>query len=400
MIKKFSILFVFFTCFFVLGDVYAKESTLNELEAQAKANREAYNKAKNQKALTESERDAATSQKAQVESEIKNINSQIDAANKEIDKIQKSIEVKNEEIKDLMKFVQVSNGESAYLEYAFGASSFTDFIYRVSVAEQLSSYNEDLIKDYNKSVKELEQKQKDLSVKQVELSQKQQELSVLEAKLNKEIETLQSGIVSKDDEYKTQVALINSMKQRGCSGSDTLSSCQSKIRSSSNLVSTNGTYLPISSGYVTSDYGGRTINGSYEFHTGVDFSRSVAGDTVYPIADGEVVLLTNNPTCGNHIVYVKHNIGGHSYVTSYWHLSSWSVRVGQKVSYTTPIGAMAGRNSTDSCSGGIHVHLNLFDNANDSWERNAANGSPNKGRINPRTVVTHIPSHMQYFSHR
>ena len=61
--------------------------------------------------------------------------------------------------------------------------------------------------------------------------------------------------------------------------------------------------MHISKGYVTSDYGYRTYDNS--FHTGVDFSRSVAGDAVYPIADGEVILLDYNKSCGNHIVYVK-----------------------------------------------------------------------------------------------
>lgn len=381
--------------------VNAKELTLNQLEAQAKANRDAYNKAKEQKALTETERAQATKQKAEVENEIKSIDAELKTIEADITKLQESMKVKDKEIKELMKFVQVSNGDSAYLEYAFGASSFTDFIYRVSVAEQLSSYNDKLIKEYNENVKQLEQKQKELATKQNELSKKQQELTVLEAKLSKEIETLQSGMISKDQEYKTQINLINSMKKRGCSGNDTISSCQRTISSGGNIASVNGTYMPISSGYVTSDYGWRVIGGTREFHTGIDFSRSIAGDTVYPIADGEVIMLDNNPTCGNHIVYVKHNINGHSYITSYWHLSSWSVSVGQKVSYTTKIGSMAGRNSVDRCSGGIHVHLNLFDNRGNSWEnRVIAGGNPNSGRINPRTVAPQIPGHNGYFSHR
>jgi len=77
------------------------------------------------------------------------------------------------------------------------------------------------------------------------------------------------------------------------------------------------------------------------------------------------------------------------------------VRVGQKFSANTKIGSMAGRNSGDTCSGGIHVHLNLFDNAGNRWENNVANGgNPNSGRINPRNAVPQIPGHMQHFSNR
>ncbi len=381
----------------VISSSYAREKTLDELEAEAKANREAYNKAKSEKELTEAERDKATAQKNQVESEISSIEKQMEDIAVQVDNIQKEIDKKDEQMKDIMSFVQVTNGDSNYLEYIFGATDFTDFIYRISVAEQLGDYNEELIEDYNEDVKKLDKKNAELNTKQEELNKKQSELTVLEAKLNKEIETLQSGMVSKDQAYKTQIKLIQSMKDRGCDGDDTVTSCQSKGGS---LVSVNGTYMPISKGYVTSDYGYRSYGGG-EFHTGIDFSRSVAGDAVYPIADGEVILLDYNKSCGNHIVYVKHNINGHSYVTSYWHLSSWSVRVGQKVSYSTRIGSMAGRNTGDACSGGIHVHLNLFDNANNQWEnRVARGGNPNSGRINPRTVVPQTPKKGGYFSHR
>ena len=383
----------------VLPTSYAKEKTLNELEAEAKANREAYNKAKNEKELTEAERDKATAQKAEVEKEISSIETQLDSIGAQIEEIQKDIDAKDEQMKDIMSFVQVTNGDSNYLEYIFGATDFTDFIYRISVAEQLGNYNEQLIEEYNADVEKLDNKQSELNTKQEELNKKQSELTVLEAQLNKEIETLQSGMVSKDQAYKTQIELIQSMKSRGCKGTDTATSCQNRLSSSSSLPSVNGTHMPINSGYVTSDYGYRSYDNS--FHTGIDYSKSVAGDPVYPVADGEVILLNYNRSCGNHIVYVKHNINGHSYITSYWHLSSWSVSVGQKVSYSTRIGSMAGRNSGDSCSGGIHVHLNLFDNANNQWEnRVARGGNPNSGRINPRTVIPQAPKKNVYFSHR
>ena len=400
-LKIVSLIMIFLVLFSVsLSTGYAREKTLNELEAEAKANREAYNKAKNEKELTEAERDKATAEKAEVEKQISSIESQLESISNQIEGIQKDIDAKDEQMKDIMSFVQVTNGDSNYLEYIFGATDFTDFIYRISVAEQLGDYNEELIEEYNKDVERLDKKQSELNTKQEELNKKQSELTVLEAKLNKEIETLQSGMVSKDQAYKTQIELIQSMKARGCKGTDTASSCQNRLSSSGSLVSVNGTYMPINSGYVTSDYGYRSYGGG-EFHTGIDYSKSVVGDPVYPIADGEVILLNYNKSCGNHIVYVKHNIKGHSYITSYWHLSSWSVSVGQKVSYKTQIGKMAGRNTGDKCSGGVHVHLNLFDNANNQWEnRVARGGNPNSGRTNPRTVVPQTPAKGGHFSGR
>lgn len=372
------------------NDAFAREKTLGELEKEAKANRDAYNKAKNQKALSEKERAEAIKQKAQIEIEIKTINNQLVIIEKDVEKLQKDIEKKDKEIKKIMKFVQVSNGESAYLEYAFGASSFTDFIYRVSVAEQLSNYNDELIKGYNQDIKNLEQKQKELVNKQTELSKKEQELTILEARLTKEIETIKEGMLSKDAEYKVQLGVINSMKSRGCTSNDTVTTCQRKTNN--NLASTSASYIPIARGYITSDYGNRIINGVKEFHTGIDFAAST-GTSVYPVADGQVVATIYNASCGNHMVYVKHNINGHSYVTSYWHLSTFSVSNGRMVNGNTIIGKVAAPASVtgDRCGGGSHVHLNLFDNAGGKWEASAARGFPNSGRINPRKAFPNIP---------
>ena len=400
--KTLIVLFTFIFCFtFSVSDVSAAE-TLDQLLAKAKANREAYNKAKSEKELKGEEREQAIAQQKQIEEEIKTINVDIEKAKEEVEELQKEIDIKDKEIKNLMNFYQISGGESAYLEYAFGAKSFTDFIYRVAVSEQLSGANEKLINEYNQNIKDLEQKQKDLANKQNELAKKQQELAELEAKLTKEIESLQEGMLTKDREYKTTIDLVNSMKSLGCKGSDTFARCLERTRpkssssvslSGASIASTNGTYMPIAKGRVTSDYGGSRA------HTGIDFSNGVYKDNVYPIAAGLVILVQDPGTytsggknCGNYIVYVQHNINGHPYITSYWHLASPAVSKGTTVTPNTVIGYMGGYNSIDACSFGVHVHLNLF-NGN-TWDIK----SPNKGRINPRTIMPQIPAKGVYFT--
>lgn len=43
----------------------------------------------------------------------------------------------------------MSQGENVYLDYVFGSDSVTDMVYRLSIVEQITEYN-------NKMVKELE----------------------------------------------------------------------------------------------------------------------------------------------------------------------------------------------------------------------------------------------------
>lgn len=420
--KTFALLFTFILCFSVsLVSVHAEE-TLDQLQEKARNNRSAYSKAKSQKELTIEERDKATAQKKEVEAEIAKIKTDLTNTQNEIKKLQETIITKDKEIKNLMKFVQISNGESNYLEYAFGASTFTDFIYRISVAEELSEHNDELIKEYNATVKKLEIKQKELTTKQNELSKKQEELAIIEAQLNMELEHISEGMQSKEDEYKTTIDLINSLKSLGCSGNETMTSCQNRIykpapAASSNstnstsssggngnisVTSSNGTYMPLSSGYLTSDFG--SCAGRYDCHTGMDFSSGRV-DNVYPVAPGTVLFVrvpsSRNgiyTTCGNYIVYVLHKINGVFYTTSYWHLTSVSVSKGQSIAATTKIGTIAGPGYKDGCDSsgnnccayGGHVHLNLFHGITTS----------NSGRINPRIIIPQTVSEGGYFSHR
>ncbi len=390
--KILSVILIIALCFTCSYNASAKEKTLNELQAEAKANREAYNKAKSQKELSEAEKAAATEQKKKVEAQITETKSQIETTQKEIEKLQAEIDKKDEQIKSLMSFVQISNGESNYLEYIFGAKDFTDFIYRVSVAEQLSDYNDKLIKEYNSNVEELDKKKTELTTKQADLEKQQQELTVLEAKLDKEIEVITEGMSSKDDEYKTQIGLINSLKSLGCSGSETMSSCKNRIYSSYRKGSTsggsanyNGTYMPLLYGTVTSGYGQRSL----DFHTGVDFSGSTA---VYPVASGMVVHAVDGSTstCGNHIIYVYHPDYG--YTTSYWHLVNRMVSIGQNVTPSTQLGNTGGSGYKDGyydrrgnyiqCAYGGHIHLNLFYGLT----------TTNNNRINPTIWLKNIPA--------
>lgn len=46
--------------------------------------------------------------------------------------------------------MQISEGDNVYLEYIFEATSFTDFIYRSAIVEQLTKYNDELIDDMYK----------------------------------------------------------------------------------------------------------------------------------------------------------------------------------------------------------------------------------------------------------
>ena len=360
--KKYIIPLIIVIClYFPAGNV--KAETLNQYIAKAESSLAAAKAAREKKKLTEAEKTKALAEKEEIEKEIADTQAEIERLTKEVEELQKKITIKDKEIKNLMKFVQVSNGESAYLEYAFGASSFTDFIYRMSVAEQLSSYNEQLIKEFNQNIKDLEQKQKELTVKEAELNKKQEELAALIQKLSAQIDDLSDAAQSSQDEYNNFMNYVNMLKSMGCTGNEDMSSCRARLYGSGTGGgggtpytggggNANGFYIPLTQGRITQGY-----KGPYT-HNAVDMSN-YEGAPVYSITDGYVAAVSRG--CGENVVYIIHPRHG-NYTTVFYHLKSVTVSRGQAVTYQTQIGTQGGNpahGATCGCTGS-HIDVKLF----------------------------------------
>ena len=98
-------------------------------------------------------------------------------------------------------------------------------------------------------------------------------------------------------------------------------------------------------------------DGCSTFHDGVDFNPG-NGTPVMSIADGVVVLATENGGGLGVNVEVQHNIGGELITSSYAHMQYGSLQVseGQRVSAGQQIGVVG----TTGQSTGPHLHLEMF----------------------------------------
>ena len=98
-------------------------------------------------------------------------------------------------------------------------------------------------------------------------------------------------------------------------------------------------------------------SGCSTFHDGVDFNPG-NGTPVMSIADGVVVLATENGGGLGVNVEVQHNIGGELITSSYAHMQYGSLQVseGQRVSAGQQIGVVG----TTGQSTGPHLHLEMF----------------------------------------
>lgn len=381
--KKFLL---FLILFLIIPSVHAK--TLGELKKELEnfemEQKEAeYNREKTQAQLNQNYANLkeANTKISEITKERKQLTEDIENLNNEIEK-------RDKEMKDIISFLQIANGESAYLEYAFGAQDFTDFIYRVAVSEQLTSYNYNLIKEYNELIEENNKKKDELNIKEQELEKAQKEYAKEIEKLGSKLDELGDLKLSLSDQIKAQKEAIDMYEKLGCKDNEDIETCGRNY-----LPPGTSFYRPTQSGYITSEWGHRcfVLNGSWycDFHYGNDVSDSNYTPPVYASANGVVSLILYQTSCGGNQVYIQHNINGVTYTTQYAHLLSVNVKKGEVVNTNTIIGYMGGIPSLttwDTCSTGQHLHFALAkglhpDGTDNWWSHFIAS------QLNPRDYV-------------
>lgn len=322
--------------------------TIKELQDSLNREKEALNKKNQEIALTNEEI-------ARIKSNINLIGKQMEESNanvirlkQEIEELKVKIEEKDKEIKKVVNFLQVSNGESEYMEYIFGAKDFTDFIYRMSIAEQVTDYNDKLVKEYNQMIEDNKKKQIETAAEIEKLKKKQEEANIEAAKLETTASRLNSdkGDISKGLEA-TQ-SILTSLRNMGCGENETPTACS--IRINGFPVSSAGMIRPVATGYVTSEFGPRwgTIHG------GVDIGVPI-GTPVYSVAAGIVTDVRDYGGTGLSI-HIRHIVGGKYYTSCYQHLSRYEVSIGQVVYQ----GQEIAKSGNTGYSLGAHLHFALF----------------------------------------
>lgn len=321
------------------------QAEYNELEAAWNAKQEEINNNQNEQNNTSARIDEIYGEIAQAEQDIADLNDKINQLNAEI-------EEKDEQIKEVMKFYQVSNGESALLEYLFSAKSITDFIYRSTVTEQMSRYNNQLIDEMHQLIEESKKAIEDLHEKEKSLQSLQDELRGKLIVLQLEAANLSDEEDSIEKDIEASKAIIQFYIDSGCDLDDDISTCASE-----QLPYGTRFWRPLESGYMQStwysDYEWEE-GGSCRSHAGVDISAP-AWTPVYSAAEGKVVFADYSSDGYGNKVVVNHYINGQNYTTLYGHLIAVNANVGDIVTKDSVIGYVG---STGN-SYGNHLHFNL-----------------------------------------
>jgi peptidoglycan hydrolase CwlO-like protein len=388
---------------FVALPIDTSAKTIKEFEAEVEKYTSELESKKNQISLNDSE-------VAEINKKINSIKKQITQAETDIGTLQEEIEEsyeeinkKSEESKAIIEYYQISNGENSYLEYIFGATSITDMIYRMSIVEQLTEYNDKVMKELEKLIETNKTKQTELKNKQKELETLQTSLESEQSKINADSQAIRETMPTVEQQIKAAKANVEYYKKLGCGDTEDIQVCQYRIEqanksSGTSIPSTNGFYRSIEYGYLVRgmSWNNSTASGS---HMGMDMSSSNKTITVYPMASGQLYF-AGYDSAGALIVVLKHNINGKYVYSTYAHMSSFSSTIAPYVNYSKgtsesiengPIisaDTALGKMGSTGNSTGPHLHLEV---SSCSWHKRGGCtwGTYQKSMINPTNYVTY-----------
>ena len=356
MMKKFVVILIIIVVFITPS---VKAITLKEYEDKVKKYQNEVEAAKNAVKKTESEIASTKREIENINEEIKKLDQEILNMKEEVKKGKEEIKEKSLQVKQFFAYLQMANGENAYLEYAFGADNVTDFIYRMSIVEQMTEYNNQIIDSLEEMIDRNAKREVEINKKEKELASKKDTLGTKVVSLGETKASYEDGGMSAAKELKNYQELVAAYKKLGCKSNDVIGvDCA--------VSGPAGVFRrPTKVGYITSEFGGRW--GS--FHRGLDItSPNLKKEKIYAVANGTVIAKYND-NYGALVLMIEHYDSKTNkwYTSDYCHMSAYApnIKVGQYVTSDTHIGYMGNtgyvipKPTASNPNAGTHLHFEI-----------------------------------------
>ena len=236
-------------------------------------------------------------------------------------------------------------GTVSYWSVLFHSASFTELLSAMDFISEIMDSDQKVIDDLRALREQIEQEKASL---EESLLDKRSELKEQQAAAEKVVAELKAN----EKQYKQVISEMDAELDRQQEEIVRLS--RELARQNGDTTETYGGYIwPCSSKYITSPLGARYtgIAGASTNHAGIDIGR--VGYTTKAVAAkaGTVIVSSYNKYRGNYVV-VSHGSGN---TTTYQHLSSRSVNVGDYVAQ----GQVVGITGSTGVSSGPHLHFEI-----------------------------------------
>ena len=275
---------------------------------------------------------------------IESLSDDIAASTKKVAKAKEAYDDKKQEMEDQEENLNnrlramYKNGSVGFIDVILGSSSVSEMISNMELVQKIYENDMDVLQTLSKEATELEKVKKTLEAERATLASKKSSLAADKKEQNK----LKSELEKEEDRL---VEEANQLHRE----------LQSMINTSGPVVADKWVWPTPSSRYISYYFGWRIhpVYNKKKFHTGIDIGAS-SGSKIVACGTGTVTKAQWYGGYGNCVI-IDH---GGGIVSLYGHMSSISVKAGQKVS----AGQQIGKVGNTGVSSGPHLHLEFSKN--------------------------------------
>ena len=292
---------------------------------------------------------------------------------KEMDDAQQLLDDLNEDYRERIRAME-EEGELSYWSVLFEASSFSDFLDRLNMIQEIARADQRRLEQLDKAAKEVEEARKVLAQEKAALQETKTALEAAQVELNEksnQASTLLNELIAKGEEYLAyveeceeqdrimmeQIADKQAQYDKAKYSEWLATSVPPTTRPSGRPNTVGGvTWLVPTTNYrITSPYGMRIhpVYGYPKMHTGVDLAAPK--NTPITASRAGVVVWAGWGNTGGWWVKLDH---GDGFATTYLHLTRYTVKIGDFVEAGQVIGYMG----TTGVSTGYHLHFGVMYN--------------------------------------
>ena len=348
------------------------KSENDDIQAEIDAVRQQYTAASNQIQDLVNRKNAVDQEIALLHSQILNINQQVIAygqliadAQDDMDEESQRLDELNEKHKARIRAME-EGGTVSYWEVLFQASSFTDFLDRMAMIEEIAQSDQRRLEEIQQAADDLSSTQAKMQQELRSLAEAQQTLadseSLLAEKRTESDGLLRSLAAQKeefelllDDSEAKQDALMKEIAQK----EKELANAQyeeklAKLALQGQNPPSNATWITPVSGYTITSAFGMRIHPVYKYalmHNGIDMACP-QGTPIYATRAGKVTTASYQAGGAGYYVSINH---GDGFSSIYMHMTNYVVSSGQSVA----AGQLIGYVGSTGVSTGPHLHFGV-----------------------------------------
>ncbi len=279
----------------------------------------------------------------------------------QIDTLESRIESGTMAFLALMKISQTYSTMEK-LSYALSSKDFSEFVSRTTNTTDILDYDYELIQSITNDIADLEVKKSETEAVLNEYKSSYREQVILAAVCEVRIANATSLIFEAEADKEKLKELQAEEERTNAEISAMLVSLNKQIKEKEKVLFSGDMIWPLktASCYISSSFGYRSdpFTGSTEYHNGIDIATYGSTPPVYAASAGKVILAKYYGGFGNCVIIEHGTSNGKTISTLYAHLTSYSVKIGDKVK----LGEQIGKVGTTGRSTGMHLHFTVYSN--------------------------------------